>query len=230
MLCIGHSHMACVLAAAQETDISVVPVVLKESKHFEGMGSSLQVVPPERFAQWLSQSPREGPTFSFIGGRRHVHPELRKNPRPYDVFLPAAPNLPIEEGTEIIPINAVQKALAKRITPDLEMLDTLFSHASGPVFHFESPPPPSIGWWESIATERGTNREFHPAPFLRYKLWRLNSENVREVVEAKGGTFVEAPAAARDDDDLLRAELVGNSTHANSAYGALVLEQMRAVA
>lgn len=226
MFCIGNSHMACVLAAAERAGSPLDAVVLKENGKYvtEAVGRQFPFVHPRDLSEELPKIHVDGPVFSFIGGTRHAVMRFRRNPRPYDVYLPSAPDLPIEDGAEIIPVNALRTSLAASMLKHLRALETVIEVGSGPVFHLEPPPPPAVSWWEA------SDRASQDAPFLRYKLWRLNSEIVRELVERLGGTFIESPTSAKDEDGLLRPELVHNSTHANAAYGALVLEQMRSVA
>jgi hypothetical protein len=57
----------------------------------------------------------------------------------------------------------------------------------------------------------------------------MNSQVVRDHCGEVGATFVPSPPAAVDEEGFLRAEFVANGTHANAGYGALVLEQLRAL-
>lgn len=221
MFCIGNSHLASVLLAAEEAGVSLHPIVFKESRYFDGLEHGVESIHPGQLVKSLTGRDLHGPVCSFIGGTTHLSKVFRLSPRPYDVFVADAPHLPVQRGAEIVPVNAVRNTLARSMHAHLEAIETLIDLIDGQVFHFEPPPPPAVAWWES------TDQLDEGLPYLRYKLWRLNSEVVRELVERRGGTFVRSPPVASDEDGLLRAEYCANSTHANQAYGALVLEQMR---
>lgn len=225
MLCVGNSHMACVLAAATRAGVHIEPLVLKETKYFDAIDRELEYVEPEQLESRLSKAKIDGPIYSFVGGGRHLATAYRRGPRPYDVYLPAAPDLPIDPEAEIIPVNALRQSLSNYMSePHLVAIKTLIDIAPGPVFHFASPPPPDLQWF---ATKERNGKQGWP--YLRYKLWLLGSDIIRDFVQSNGGTYIENPPSSRDEAGFLRAEYVANSTHANEAYGELVLEQMESL-
>jgi len=64
-------------------------------------------------------------------------------------------------------------------------------------------------------------------PLLRLKLWELTQDLLRDAVEGAGGVYVPCPPEARDDRGLLRREFWNEDiTHANKAFGNLMLDQM----
>ncbi len=61
-------------------------------------------------------------------------------------------------------------------------------------------------------------------------MWRLHSQIMRTHVEKAGGTFVPHPREAVDEEGFLPVELCRDATHGNARYGALLLQQMQALA
>ena len=66
-----------------------------------------------------------------------------------------------------------------------------------------------------------------PPSALRYKVWRLCESVSRELTEAAGAHFLEAPAAACDNRGFVRLDYAAaDSLHPSPAYGALLIEHM----
>jgi hypothetical protein len=62
---------------------------------------------------------------------------------------------------------------------------------------------------------------------LRYKLWRAQSSLLRAFCAELGIVFVPAPIGAQDAEGLLSEPYWGDdATHANAAYGELVLDEI----
>ena len=118
--------------------------------------------------------------------------------------------------------------LGSAIGKHLQLLTRFAARLEGPIFQFEAPPPPADSWLlaKSVAKRRDVGEL--AGPWLRYKLWRLNSEIVREHAERCGVRFVPVPEAALDGEGFLRAEFCKNASHANPQYGELLLEQISA--
>lgn len=240
MLCIGHSHMGCVLLAAQAKGSNLPAIILKDqvAGHFNGLAfdkavldDSERTLSPatERIVERAS-----GPIFSFVGGPR-LEIGLRRHPQPFDFVLPEQPDLPIDPEAELIPSAALATALKKKKDAYgyYNILDRIAAVAKGPVYQFEWPPPAADEWLVNRVSARQrsgrSGRELPVNRFLRYKLWRLTSQTLREHTAKLGFTFVPHPPAAADEEGFLRIEYVRNASHANPAYGALVLEQLKAL-
>jgi hypothetical protein len=221
--------MACVLRAAEETQVDVDPIIFRHVRYFEGLGRAPLTAKGKKFNEEVKAELSRGPVYSFIGGTRYLSMSLRLHPQPYDFVLRSLPDLPVEPGTEVIPLEAMRTVLRAGCARNLKLFERVVAASRGPVYHFEPPPPPR----DPLATSRvlkgredledlvGVQR------WLRYKLWRLHSEIVREHTEECGAVFVERPDAAVDEDGFLLPEFIQNHTHANPRYGELVLEQIK---
>jgi len=171
-----------------------------------------------------------GPIFSLIGGSCYMHMGLLVHPRAWDFALPTAEYLPLSPGTELIPYGAVKQVLSDLMQEYLEIILQVQGAATGAVFQIEPPPPcadaermlPHIPW----PLFPGMRHEIAPAPF-RYKLWRLQSSLLEAQCKEHGIGFVPYPGITADEHGFLAPAYFGDGAHANPAYGALVLEQMR---
>jgi hypothetical protein len=155
------------------------------------------------------------------------------HPRPFDFVWPGDPDLPMEAAAEIIPFGAVHAAMAARTQPFLDIMGMLRDAVPGAIFHMESPPPyeheilpeGDAGFYHFF----GRDATFSPI-WLRFKLWRVHSDIVATHCRESGINFIERPAESTTPQGFLRDGLNGKPAHANAAYGALVLAQMRMAA
>jgi cephalosporin hydroxylase/GT2 family glycosyltransferase len=224
LVCIGHSHTETVSAAAKSQG---VPLEVLNFWHlpnpFVGTAGALRLVPA--IAERLV-----APVFSLIGGAVHQDVGLVLHPRPFDFVWPGDPDLPLAAGAEIVPFDAVHAALFERTQHYRDIMDAVRAATDGPVFHLESPPTYEAeelpqddpGFFHMF----GQDAQFSPAWF-RFKLWRAHSAIIADHCAESGITFLPHPPEAVDARGFLRAAFHGTPAHANAAYGALLLRQMR---
>lgn len=230
MLCIGHSHVACVARAAvvggiplQALNFWEMPDAIVREDDVPRLSASLE----QRLVQ------HAGPVFSMIGGAAHNVLGMLVHPRRFDFVLPAQTSLPLDPAAELLPALAVRRVLESLACEYLALMAAVRRLCVGELFHIESPPPyadaarmhDDVPW----GMYPGRCREISPAP-LRYKLWRLHSQIVRQWCEQAGAVFVPCPAETLDPGGFMREPYYGDGAHANAAYGELVLRQMRQLA
>jgi hypothetical protein len=230
LLCIGHSHVACVARAAEATGTS-----LQALNFWEMPGAILHENGTSQLSALLEQQLRKhtGPVFSMIGGAAHGVLGMLVHPRRFDFVLPAEPALPLDPAAEVLPALAVRRVLESLMVDYLAMMSQVHRPCVGRLFHLESPPPfadaqrmqADIPW----GMYPGMCHEISPAHF-RYKLWRLHSQIVSDWCAGAGATFVPCPPQSVDGNGFMRESYHGDGAHANAAYGELVLEQMRRLA
>jgi hypothetical protein len=215
--------MACVLVAAEEAGTPLEAIALKPAvtREFSRAGGSadreLETLDARKLSRGGSKGTLRGVVCSFVGGRYPLAFSLHRHPKPFDFVLPENPELPVESKAELIPVDAMRTVLEGGSRRQLGTFERIVEAAKGEVYQFESPPP----------IRRLTVAKDAAAPaYVRYKLWRLYSTIVREHAERIGANFVARPEAAVDSDGFLLPEYAVSSTHANSAYGALVLKQI----
>jgi hypothetical protein len=230
MICIGGSHMVCVLEAAEEAGSPLQAIGLK-ARAFMDVANEPEILESDTLDR-KTVNKHGGPVFSFVGGIRYLSLGVARHPTPYDFILPAAPELPLDPGAELLPYRALREKLEHDDGRHLETLERIAEVADGPVYQFESPPPPPQAWLEKRSAEKTSRDRTHelPAPYVRYKLWRVYSELVQEVADRVGARFIPHPSEAVDGEGFLKEGLSKNPTHANSRYGALVLGQLRSLA
>jgi len=229
MICIGGSHMVCVLEAAEEAG-SPLPAIALRAPAFEHIENAPVVLRAETLDA-ARVNRHGGPVFSFVGGIRYLSLGAVGHPQPFDFVLPADPTLPLDPDAEVVPCVAVREKMAQDDMRHLSALDRIVEVADGEVYQFESPPPPPQAWLEEKRAEKRRAEELDlPPAFVRLKLWRLYSEIVQEATERAGAHFVPHPEEAVDDEGFLKEGFSKNPTHANSRYGALVLDQLRSLA
>lgn len=230
LLCIGHSHVACVARAAEVTGFP-----LRALNFWEMPGATMPGEDGPRLSAELAQQLREyrGPIFSMIGGGAHGVLGLLVHPRRFDFVLPEQPLLPLDPAAEILPALAVRRMLESLMADYLVLMSQVRQLCVGPMFHIESPPPyanavrmhADVPW----GMFPGMCHEISPAHF-RYRLWCLHSQITGEWCAAAGVTFVRCPSEAIDENGFMLEPYYGDGAHANVAYGELVLEQMRSLA
>jgi hypothetical protein len=243
MFCIGHSHVRCVEEAAQEQGVALNCLNLWTFGRpvlYDGPSPRLD---PDLKARLGA------PIFSLIGGSAHEILGLIKHPRAFDIILPEAPDLPLEPGAEILPAAAVRQTMESLMSVHLDLLRLLPGGSAGPVFHLESPPPfpdddvlteglaglMATPFFERFVPAGETPAPSEPSRYqaggkgLRYKLWRLNSQIVRETCAQSGVIFVPRPPQSVDAEGYLKRELFAFAGHANKDYGAMLLNQMAAL-
>jgi hypothetical protein len=225
-VCIGHSHAAALAGGAKVGGVALDTMNFWETGvpwSHDAEGSRLR---PD-----LADRLRRGRlVLSVIGGSAHTVLGMVEHHRPFDFVLPADPDLPIDERRELVPAEAVRAKLVEMTFEYLQTIPIVMRTATGPVIQVEPPPPvadadriaPSIPW----GLFPGQPRLIAPK-WLRYKLWRLHCEVIAAACADFGIGFARAPFRARDGDGFLDPSYDQDGAHANAAYGALVLEELR---
>jgi hypothetical protein len=173
------------------------------------------------------------PVFSLIGGAVHHDVGLFVHSRPYDFVLPERETLPLIEGAELVPYDAVYAAMQVRTRPHLKTMAAVRAATKGQMFHMESPPvfanevaPTDIPGWMPHLKEYAA---ISPVWF-RYKLWRVHSRIIRTYCNEADIVFIPHPSEAVDAQGLLAVAFYGQTAHANREYGAMVLRQIQKLA
>jgi hypothetical protein len=169
---------------------------------------------------------------SVMGGNVHNVLALLRHPRPFDFLLPDEPGPPLDEGAELVPLTLVRAALQARLGPGYARLRAL-REIAGPFLQVESPPPVRDADFiarhaEKAFRDRAQGEIAAAGPGVRWRMWRLSSRLLREAVEALGCRYLPAPSAAQDAYGFLRREFAADPTHANEAYGALLIRAIEA--
>jgi hypothetical protein len=167
---------------------------------------------------------------SVLGGNDHAVLAMLNHERRFDLLLPEAPDLPCDPGAELVPAGLLRAEIARRAAPHLAALAAYRAAGDGRMIHLQSPPPiPSaahIAAHPGIFRDEIAARGVAPA-WLRYKVWRLQSDVYRAACADAGIEFLAAPASMQDADGMMRAKGWNpDPTHGNAQYGAAVLAEL----
>lgn len=220
----------------------------------EPRGHGMEVVPhPEdaRFAS-LGSGPRDDRYWDDVvrlasrhhigivwGGNQH-YSEFLFAPTPrFDVALSTRPDLPVDDTAVLVP----ELAIRAWGTPSLAGLEALLPRvraAGGPGAVVLGTPPPKNAS-ERLRQELCAQPEFLAlarnagvdafnvsltSPLLLLKLWLVIQDMMRAIAQSFGVPFCPSPKAAATPDGFLREEFWADVTHANRAYGALMLRDV----
>jgi len=232
ILAVGQSHTAAIQKAAKthrETwpDELRTRIIHTLAEPYRSEGREFG---PLARAAIQDQIARHQPRLvSMLGGNAHNMISLMRPARPYDFILHGLEEEgpPIEPDSELVPEALVRAALEERLQHDFWRLEQLYEIA-GPFIHVESPPPLIS---EAFIRDRAevyfrdySDKEIVPASRgVRWRIWRLNSRILKEKVEAMGCRFMSVPPDVMDADGFLRLDLAADPTHANEAYGELLI-------
>ena len=236
VICVGHSHMNCLLEAAIEAGVPFTAITLKGAGDgadvWTGGGASL--ISDHGFPDFTDESKavltgRSEPVLSFIGGIKHVRLGLQQmddpSERAFDFVLPEAPHLPLDAGTETIPFEGVREVVRRAFKRRMRLIARVAALAPGRVIQFGPPPPVSDRWLEPFLRKQNVAATTLPNRLLRWKLWRVTVALLEQHARECGARFVDCPPDALDADGFMRDELVRNVTHGNVSFGRLLLAQ-----
>jgi hypothetical protein len=173
--------------------------------------------------------------FSVLDGADYIPYAIVQNPRPFDVVVPHAPDLPRIEGAELIPYDLVRGIFMPNLRVAFQLLRIAGERTGMKVVHFSPPPPVAsddhIRAWPGDML-RASIAEFGLAPaLLRYKLWLVFIEVIRDVCTANGADFIPPPPESIDANGFMRQEFCADDpVHGNARYGGLVIQQMIRIA
>ena len=225
-VCIGHSH---VFALAQAGDPALDAINFWETGepwlYDEGI-----VRLRNDLAKRVAKARR---VVSLIGGSAHTVLGMVEHLRPFDLVLPSEPDLPLDKSRDLVPADAMRAKLTEMSDAYLSTLPAVMQAAGVPVIHLAPPPPvadadriaPYVPW----GLFPGQPRVIAPK-WVRYKLWRMHCEVISKTCARLGVGYAPAPGQAKDPEGFLHPDYDRDGAHANAAYGALVLEKLRAAA
>lgn len=228
IIVVGNSHMIALQAAPKRDGMYLLRLMRNKAG-----GVVIGDVSLEEAVDSIKKSP-DCVVVSALGGNQHQM-FLLEHPQPFDFFEPGDEEL--SPGHELIPHGVMYDVFARGIVKgnDGTQMLALRKAAPGPMYHLEVPPPKADEQHMRKRVE-GNFREGVAAgrPFtkasIRAKLWRLQQKVTRDFCEASNIKYVGAPSIAKDAGDFLKPEYYApDATHANAAYGALVLDQIEAL-
>jgi hypothetical protein len=241
LLCIGGSHLRCIVDAAEDAadelqarGIRIHALKLTEPKYkptLEGGKGKHPHVQPRLKRDIEQLQPECDGVYLSVGGNAHNALGLVESERPFDFVLDSEPDLPLLPDREVVPSASVRAALlaTKRFSQQMLARKLILELVGDGAVHMDIPPP--INDEKHIRANCGAFVEevlkygIAP-PLLRYKLWRLYSDMVREQCDEVGAEVLPVPPATIDNGYLVRQAFTTDPTHAGTWYGRRVIEQI----
>jgi len=169
-----------------------------------------------------------------ILGNEHNGFGLLQAEQPFDFVLTPRDVCESSDGVTLVPHSAMRESY-ERFMERNGSIRRIRQAAPCAVYHLSTPPPKGDNnfliertrrYREQLIAEIGIS-----SPKLRLKLWDLEMRVLRVMCESWGVSFVFAPDEARSVEGFLKPEYYANdATHANAAYGELVLRQLERIA
>lgn len=225
-LIVGMSHTIAVSAAlegAVANRVNVVNTRLDNELYAQSLKSQTSEMSDFMGAKHV---------FSMFGGNFHNIFGLIENPQRFDFVYPGIPEIDTEKRT-LVHYDMIRDYFVQNMGQMLRGIALLRSKTGFPIYHICSPPP-AFGEERIRMNPKSFGEHLHlgisPA-YLRMKFYRLHTDIVKAHCETIGVNFIDVPARAIDKDGFLLPDYCQNDpTHANKAYGALVLQQVLEVA
>jgi hypothetical protein len=198
---------------------------------------------PRQFeTYWASaQEHAKGRTIAvFWGGNVHLAHYLFAPTPLFDFVTSANPDLPLDETAVIVPEEAIRVFFSGPIQLLKGRVDALSSTAMK-VLVPGTPPPKEDDMFirerldkephfSRAAAQLGLKAAEVPLspPILRLKLWMVLQGLLRDMAEETGAVFVPVPVTAQTGPGFLHTSYYANDvTHANLAYGDMMLAELR---
>ncbi|MBI2718274.1 MAG: hypothetical protein HY245_15585 [Rhizobiales bacterium] len=167
---------------------------------------------------------------SAIGGNAHNVFGLVRHPEPFDFVIPSLPQLALDEDAELLPYSSIAAIFRRKAELCARIFASLKREFRQPMIHLESPPPvPSeehLRAYPGVFREKIAELGVAPA-HLRYKLWWIMSDAIREACIALDVAYLPVPDFAKDEAGMLLEKFWNNDpTHGNTLYGALMLRHL----
>ncbi len=185
----------------------------------------------EDFLMMVGKLSPEDVVLSAIGGNQHAVYSTIQHPLAFNFFEPNS-SAPMRADVCVIPYRILEDNFAKGIRArDGASLTALRNATKARVVHVLAPPPKRdnehiLRHHESRFAKENIVDLGVSSPELRMKFWNLQRRVLEEICEEVGIEVLGPPADALDEEGFLAPEYyASDATHANPAYGELVVAQ-----
>jgi hypothetical protein len=232
---IGQSHSAA-LEQALASECSGVEGLVTYRIGNKGRSAERHTIDDEEAIPIAQSVPVDVPIFLALLGTYHNYLGLLISGRAFEFICEHADEA--ASGTEYIPHRALASAFESYLR-GYSMVDRLLAVAKAPLFLLSAPPPKESNDYilnrllrqgKRIQYGRSVGEVGIERPEARLKLWKMEVMLTRRWARAKGVEFVDAPSECFNSAGFLARKFYhDDATHANSAYGALVVRQILSI-
>ena len=232
---IGDSHTGALVEAGKtgldlESRFSIRILRFRKTKN----GITLGDLDEADLEPLMASLPEGDVVISMVGGNHHQSLGLAQHPQSFCVAGEEGDAL-LRPERELIPRAALTDALRQLQKFELIRISALTRTAASRVFHVFSPPPREheeeliVGRTSGPLISAMLAQGISP-PEMRMACWNMHNAVVRDAVGPLGVRFIDPPREALSERGfILRAYQTDDRTHANKAYGALLLQHIVAL-
>lgn len=239
IVAVGHSHLVNLLDSYEKSkdraQMDVEFIQLWQSEYapqlaWEAGVATYNPAIAAEVVKAVTDRGAEAVIISILGAEHYIW-SIQGRKRPFDVVLPFAPDLPRDEGVEVIPYGMIRQFFETALDMYFGLAVHIALQVKCPVIQILPPPPysdPSRLETHSPAQLSEIVAE-HGAPSLgvRYKLWLLWCDVARSIAVGSKIIVLNPPERTVDENGLLREEYFHtDAVHANALYGDCVFEQI----
>jgi hypothetical protein len=243
----GHSHVSAFGGPlAEEGSAPVLSTLAHPSGRFRIMMGEW----PRTEAYWSALGKAAAGqivALLWFGNQHLANYLLAPDPR-FDFVLSSEPHLPLDEAAIVLPESLIRESFMPSVDGLRHLLRYLHKAGAGCIVCGTPPPTGDDSWvvdylvnnprWFKFQSGRPWLHRFSAVGpidpgaitltprVLRYKLWAVLQDLMREIAAANAVPFLACPGAAQTVDGFLRDEYRRDITHANTTYGALVMEDL----
>lgn len=170
---------------------------------------------------------------SAVGGNQHAVFSTIQHADPFDFFFPEDRPDETENDVPLIPFRPLYDFFCNGLRlGDGATIAALRRSTRARMVHILAPPPKRDTafihrYHDSHFASEGISSFGVSSPQLRLKFWRMQNRALREICAPLGVETIEPPDVACDAEGFLDPSYYArDATHANAAYGELVLEQL----
>jgi hypothetical protein len=239
ILVLGDSHTHAIKQALSNRNGDVADQFEIEAYRYSKIknGKEIGDLSPEAVVDLVASLENNDMIVSTIGGNQHQTLSLVQHPVPFDLFIHGDSETVDNAVVSVIPYaqmwDLFERGMRGRDGTRLQHLSTL---AQCDVYHLTPPPPKKdsmhiLNRFESDFAIAGIlERGVSPAP-LRLKMWRLQVDVLHRMTAEWGVQLVPPPDNTMSPEGYLETVYYADdATHANTAYGELVLRQIERIA
>jgi len=229
ILVIGQSHTDALIAAQRRLEYPEIEIANLNSRHRE-----VKVAEKIKMDGYLPGG-RRTLVASMIGGNFYNTFGLIENVIRFDFAVPGEDDFVLSEGRQLVTYELMRHYFSDVMNRGfLQSIKQLRDHYKASRFIHICSPPPIADSEHIVANPGGVFKDkvrlgVTPSK-LRYKLYDLHTRVSAEFCEAEHIDLLLPPREAVTDDGFLaKPYWMADPTHANEAYGELVLDQLRRI-